>query len=158
MKFAWINEGAGDGPVTGLNREVQDGEMQGNVSPQQLIYGMDHRDYEVFNFELRTKSVADRKAQQFKWKVESIMADNKAECSATILGLYSLEVQSSMSLGIYPAEEVQKMREWIAAMIQEENRVYDLLLLAQSEVDLASIETVWPDVEDFPVVEEEVIV
>ena len=47
MKFSWTDEGSNSGPVTGLNRSAVAGETEGNITPQQLVWGMYNYAYKV---------------------------------------------------------------------------------------------------------------
>ena len=70
----------------------------------------------------------------------------KADCDNHILDNYSLKIQSSASLGIYPSAAVDTMKTFIAACITEENRVYDLVEAAETEGAINSITASWPEV------------
>jgi len=70
----------------------------------------------------------------------------KAECKTYIYSLYPPEIQASMSLGLYPANELDTMTAFIAGCIAEENRVYDLLGAATTETEITTINPIWPEV------------
>jgi len=126
--------------------------MEGQCSPQDLIHGMDMSMYSEVAGLLIPKSPAEvADAYLANHKVIAKTELNQA-CTAMILALYPLEIQSSMSLGIYPAAEVTKMVEWIAAMIEESNRVSDAIDLAADAdgIMAARLSAVWPNINDFP--------
>jgi len=68
-------------------------------------------------------------------------AENRGKCNAHILTNYPLEVQSSASLGVYPAEFVTTMAQFIADCIAEENRVFDLIDSTTTVSELKAVET-----------------
>jgi hypothetical protein len=45
--YEQVDSGLGYGVVTGLNRAGQDGESTGNITPQQLVWGMDSEAYTI---------------------------------------------------------------------------------------------------------------
>jgi hypothetical protein len=65
----------------------------------------------------------------------------KRMCQDHILKNYPVPIQLSMSIGVYPQGEVEKMSDFIAGCIAEENRVYDELNNASS---MESIELINP--------------
>jgi len=73
-------------------------------------------------------------------------AANRTACTAHILASYSIEIQSSMSLGIYPGVEVEAMTTFIAACIAEENRCFDLIEAAMTEEEINAITPTWMEV------------
>jgi len=50
-----------------------------------------------------------------------------------------------MALGIYPSEQNDAMVVFIAACIEEENRVHDLLPTATTVEEVDAINPVWPE-------------
>lgn len=75
-----------------------------------------------------------------------VQAANKTVCENHILKRFSLPIQSSMSMGVYPADMKDAMVSFIAACIAEENRVFDLVVAAATQEELLSIIPVWPEV------------
>lgn len=67
----------------------------------------------------------------------------KAECKNYILSLYPLEIQSSVSLGLYPVETGDEVRDIISLNIEEENRVFDDLELATTVEEIEAINPTW---------------
>ena len=67
------------------------------------------------------------------------IVENRGKCSSCILSVYSLNIQSSMNLGIYPEIEKNVMTDFIAGCIEEENRVFDLLDKAENETEIEAV-------------------
>lgn len=84
--------------------------------------------------------------RQLKWQ---------AECQDRIYLAYPQEIQMSMSLGVYQDEFVAEATDYIAACIQEENRVFDLIEAAGTASEARGITPVWPVVPASAGVEEE---
>lgn len=70
----------------------------------------------------------------------------REECEAHIYEAYPVPIQSSMALGVYPDAAVTKMKNFIAACIEEENRVFDLIEAAATEAAINLIIPIWPGV------------
>ena len=68
----------------------------------------------------------------------------KSACKGHIHASYPAEIQDSMNFGIYPSEVVDTAKAFIAACIIEENRVYDLLVLATTKEQVNVINPSWP--------------
>jgi len=67
---------------------------------------------------------------------------NRTACREHILRHYPTEIQLSMNAGIYTADEIASYKDFVAACIAEENRVYNLLVAAD---DPTAIEVpIWP--------------
>jgi len=72
---------------------------------------------------------------------------NKASCTTFILEHYSEPIQRSAALGVYSQEYATIMADHIANIIEEENRVWDLLEAAKTMEDLSLVESPkWPEV------------
>jgi len=75
------------------------------------------------------------------------VSQNRAACEGHITSIYPLTKQSSMSLGIYPAEDKAIMIVFIQACIAEENRVALLIDATTTKEELELVESpVWPTV------------
>jgi len=85
-------------------------------------------------------------AELFEDEKVRVQKANKATCEAHILAKYPLTVQSSMSLGVYPADQKATMVNFIADCIAEENRVFDLAAAVVTQEELASIIPSFPEV------------
>lgn len=153
MKYAWVEDAVGNGQVTKLGQgATEPNEKEGEITPQQLTvlpqeYNMSAKMYEVVNSIFQAKSEAAREAlilADIRSAKQSVI---KAQCQEYIYGIYPAPIQSSLSLGIYSSTDVDIAREFIAACIEEENRVFDLLasedITSVSEID--AIEPIWPD-------------
>ena len=77
--------------------------------------------------------------QELETRRAEIVAENKAACTGHILARYPLPVQSSANLGVYPAEIKTAMTDFIGRCIAEENRIFDLLVVAATVQDLEAI-------------------
>ncbi len=85
-------------------------------------------------------------AMQLVDRRKKIQAENKSSCRAHILSKYPLEIQSSAALGVYPEEQKTLMADFIAACVEEENKVFDKLEAASSLEALALVaKPVWPE-------------
>lgn len=148
MKFAWINDGNGNGPVTGLNRagNINDGEETGIITPQNLVHGMDHNAYEIVAGVFTPFGQEDMVDLELGYARTTAINDVKNYCKDWIIKAYPLEVQSSMSLGVYPEAVVITGVNFIADCIEEENRVNALFIAATSLQDIEdAIATIsWP--------------
>lgn len=80
--------------------------------------------------------------------IEKVRAQthSKAVCEEYILKRYPLTVQSSMSLGVYPADQKDTMVNFIASCVDEENRVFDLIESASTLEEVQSVIPSWPEV------------
>jgi len=72
MKFAYTE----DGTVTGLNRAGQEGELTGNCTPQELVWGMDVEAYSVVDEVFTPMSAEEHEAYDAqKAKETKLVAD-----------------------------------------------------------------------------------
>ncbi len=74
----------------------------------------------------------------------AIQQRNKLACRAGILTAYPAEIQLSMNAGIYAAEKITEYQDFLARMIAEENRVFDLIDAASDPTSVAAPR--WPEV------------
>ncbi len=82
----------------------------------------------------------EEEAMQAEW----IQNQNKIDCKAFILSKYTAETQRNAALGLYSTATTTALSDHIAAIIAEEDRVFDLL---EASSDPASVETpTWPEV------------
>jgi len=78
---------------------------------------------------------------------ESWQSKNKDACKSHILSKYPLEIQASMNAGVYSALAFEAYQTFLAACINEENRVFDLLEAALTIEELTLVpEPTWPEV------------
>ena len=89
MKFTWINEANGNGPVTGLSRNAEAGETSGNAPNTDFVWGYDSRFYDVVSWDLTPKSEAE---------VDSIKGEDQALSTAD--AVYSESLQEPLMVTI----------------------------------------------------------
>lgn len=95
------------------------------------------------NIKVRPKSeISDRKLIKKKRNLQFLF---KTKCREHIIRHYPIEIQSSMSLGIYPDSETIAMKNFIANCIEEENRVFDEIELATNDEQLDRITPIFPE-------------
>ena len=92
------------------------------------------------------KEASEVKDVDFQTRKEDKIATNKAECRAHIYAKYPLEKQLSAAQSVYPAEECDAIRLFIANCKVEEDRVSDLLDAATDDIELDNVESPsWPE-------------
>ena len=74
---------SGDGPVTGLNRGAQEGESEGNITPQHLVWGMDNDFYSVIDYEFMAKTEQEVQAIRDQREADRI-AEEEARAAEVV--------------------------------------------------------------------------
>lgn len=75
---------------------------------------------------------------------KSLQSRNRAACRVHILEHYPAEIQLSMNAGMYSDTEFSTYQNFLEACISEENRVCDLLDVAEDPTNIE--QPVWPEV------------
>ena len=83
MRYTWIDEGSGNGPVTGINRNKVPGEIQSDAPTTEFVWGYEPRFYSVKNFALKPKDQED---------VEDIQLEDSRSGALTRLWAYHDEL------------------------------------------------------------------
>ena len=105
-QFEMVPTGAG--PVVGLNRGAQEGESEGNITPQHLVWGMDNEFYKVIDYVFTAKS---------ELEVQDIRDQREADKLAEEQRLADLEARVAML-------EAEKESEGIHVYTPEQIRNY----------------------------------
>jgi len=74
---------SGDGSVTGLNRGAQEGESEGNTTPQHLVWGMDNDFYSVIDYEFMAKTEQEVQAIRDQREADRI-AEEEARAAEVV--------------------------------------------------------------------------
>ena len=78
---------------------------------------------------------------------DELQSKNKDACKSHILSIYPIEIQASMNAGVYSALAFEAYQTFLAACINEENRVFDLLEAATTIDELTLVpEPIYPEV------------
>lgn len=126
--------------VTGFNRgPFSAEELHLDILEEELTEGYDTSKYYVQGGIFHVKDEETIEAQEFLQAKLDMQEKNKNLCTQVILSVYPDTIQRSASLGIYPTEFVDNMKEFISYNIEEENRVFDEVEMATTYEELDAI-------------------